>query len=196
MYRLFETIRINNGVPENIYLHNERMNRSRKAICNKKDLLNLEDYVTVPVDMKEGIVKCRIIYSESVISVEFTKYVPANVKTLKKVDAGTIKYDHKYLDRSRLISLIDKGVADDIIIIRNNCVTDTSYSNIVFTDGKNWITPDTPLLPGTMREYLLRKGVISQERITVNDISRFTHFRLINAMLMFEAPLNHVNFIH
>jgi 4-amino-4-deoxychorismate lyase len=196
MYRLFETIRIFNGVPENIYLHNERMNRSRKTIFSKKDNLNLGEYITVPLSLKEGTVKCRIIYSESVISVEFSNYVPADVKTLRRVDAGTIEYDHKYLDRSRLISLIDKGVADDILIIRNGCVTDTSYSNIVFTDGKKWITPDTPLLPGTMREYLLRKGVISQERITVNDISRFTHFRLINAMLMFEAPLNHINCIH
>ncbi len=195
MYRLFETIRINNGVPENLYLHYERMNRSRKAIFGKNDLLNLEDNITVPIDLKKGIVKCRILYSESVISVEFSNYVPAEVKTLKRVDAGTIEYDHKYLDRSRLISLIDKGVADDILIIRNGCVTDTSYSNIVFTDGNKWITPDTPLLPGTMREYLLRKGAISQGRITVDDISRFTHFRLINAMLGFDAPLNHVNCI-
>jgi 4-amino-4-deoxychorismate lyase len=195
MYRLFETIRINNGVPENIYLHNERMNRSRKSIFSKKELLNLEDYITVPDEMKRGIVKCRIIYSESILSVEFSNYVPANVKTLKKVDAGTIEYDHKYLDRNRLISLIDRSVADDILIIRNGCVTDTSYSNIVFTEGKRWITPDTTLLQGTMREYLLRKGVISKEKITVDDISRFTHFRLINAMLMFEAPLNDVNCI-
>jgi 4-amino-4-deoxychorismate lyase len=195
MYQLFETIRIINGVPVNLYLHNERMNRSRKVIFGKKDHLNLEEYIKVPTDLKDGITKCRIIYSESVISVEFTDYIPTDVKTFKKVDAGTIEYDHKYLDRSRLISLIDRSVADDILIIRNDCVTDTSYTNIVFTDSKRWITPDTPLLPGTMREYLLHNGTICQERITIDDIFQFTHFKLINAMLGFDAPIHPVSCI-
>jgi hypothetical protein len=40
-----------------------------------------------------------------------------------------------------------------------------------------------------MRELLLRKRMITEERLTVEEINRFTHFRLINAMLGFDAPI-------
>ncbi len=189
MYQLFETIKIIGGEPQNLSMHDERMNRSRHELFGKNDFLKLSDYITVPNDAKDRITKCRIIYATSINSIEFSPYIPANIKTLKIVDAGTLVYDYKYLDRSRLTALIDKSAADDILIIRDGCVTDTSFANIVFTDNQNWITPDTPLLHGTIRELLLLKGVIKGDRITINDLSLFTHFRLINAMLGFDAPL-------
>ena len=40
-----------------------------------------------------------------------------------------------------------------------------------------------------MRESLIGNGTIKAERITVDTLSHFTHFRLINAMLAFDAPL-------
>jgi len=189
MYQLFETIKIVGGEPQNLSLHDERMNRSRRERFGNNDLLKLSDYITVPNADKDSITRCRVIYAISVNSIEFSPYIPANTMTLKIVDAGTLDYNYKYLDRSRLNALIDKRVADDILIIRNRCVTDVSFANIVFTDGERWITPDTPLLHGTMRELLLRKGVIKMDRITINDLSLFTHFKLINAMLGFDAPL-------
>lgn len=189
MCRLFETIKIIGGKPQNLSLHDERLNRSRRKLFGTNDLLKLSDYIEVPDAGKDSIIRCRVTYANSVSSVEFSPYIPADIKTLKIVDAGTLVYDHKYLDRSGLTALIDKKEADDILIIRNGSVTDVSYANIVFTDGKRWITPDTPLLPGTMRELLLSEGLIKTDRITINDLSFFTHFRLINAMLGFDAPL-------
>lgn len=189
MCQLFETIKVIGGEPQNLSLHDERMNRSRHNFFGSNDFLKLSDYITVPDSAKKGVTRCRVIYGTTVNSIEYSPYVPAGINTLKMVDAGTLIYDHKYLDRSRLAALIDKSLADDILIIRNGCVTDTSYANIVFTDGLRWITPDTPLLPGTMREMLLRREIIKTERITVDYLVNLTHFRLINAMLGFEAPL-------
>ena len=189
MCQLFETIRIIGREPQNLALHEERMNRSRRQLFGNNDLLKLSDYITVPDADKDSITRCRVIYDISVSSIEFSPYIPANIKTLKIVNAGTLTYDHKYLDRSRLNALIDKRAADDILILKDGCITDVSFANIVFTDGERWITPDTPLLHGTMRELLLRKGVIKMDKITINEISLFTHFKLINAMLGFDAPL-------
>jgi 4-amino-4-deoxychorismate lyase len=189
MCQLFETIRITGGEPQNLPLHQERMNRSRRMLFDKYDQIVLSDLIKVPEDSKSGIYRCRIIYSDSVSSVEFLPYTAANVKTLKLVDSGTLSYDFKYLDRSHLTSLVDKKAADDILILRNGCITDASFANIVFTEGRRWVTPDTPLLCGTMRELLLRKKMITEERLTVEGIHRFTHFRLINAMLGFDAPI-------
>ena len=189
MYRLFETIKISDGKPENLHFHNERFNHSRNLLFGKSDHLRLEEYLNVPEDSRNGIVRCRIIYSDSVISVEFSPYVRAEIKSLKTVDGGSLQYDHKFLDRTPLLSLIDKNVADDILIVQNGLITDTSYANIVFTDEERWVTPDTPLLRGTMRAFLLATGKIFEERIPVNDLSRYTRFRMINAMLGFDAPL-------
>lgn len=195
MCRLFETIKIIDGEPRNLSLHDERMNRARRELFGRNDLLKLSDYISVPDSDKKGITRCRVIYAISIHSVEFSPYSPANIKTLKIVDAGSMVYNHKYLDRGQLTALIDKRAADDILLIRNGCVTDVSYANIVFTDGERWVTPGTPLLHGTMREFLLRKGVIQTDRITMNDLSLYTHFRLINAMLGFDAPLLPVSYI-
>jgi 4-amino-4-deoxychorismate lyase len=189
MCQLFETIKIIDGEARNLSIHEERMNCSRRKLLGNNDLLRLIDYITVPNDVKDKTIRCRVIYGTSINSINYSPYIPANIKTLKMVDAGTLVYDYKYLDRSRLTALIDKSVADDILLIRNGCITDASFANIVFTDGQRWITPDTPLLQGTMREFLLRKGLIRGDRITINDLPLFTHFRLINAMLGFDAPL-------
>ncbi len=189
MTLLLETIRISDGTPQNLFLHEKRMNASRRKLFGSTGDISLAEHILVPDDCLKGIYRCRVIYEESIKSVEFSPYRPAAIRTLKLVHADDIDYSLKYLDRSCLTGLIDRGVADDVLIIRNGFVTDTSYSNIVFTDGSHWVTPDTPLLHGTMREKLLREGAIKEEGITVADLGRFTHFRLINAMLGFDAPL-------
>ena len=189
MCQLFETIKIINGKPNNLHLHEKRMNISRHSLFNNNDILSLSDTIQVPEDFRSGTVKCRVIYSSSIKSVEYLSYTTANIKTLKKIEAGNLDYSYKYTDRSCLTSLIDKSLADDILLVKNGCITDVSFANIVFTDGNLWVTPDTPLLYGTMREFLILRGVIESVKIRVEDLSLFTHFRLINAMLGFEAPL-------
>jgi len=189
MCRLFETIRIDNGIPRNLGLHEQRMNRSRRELFDLNDELRLSDYTRVPEECRSGIFRCRVVYGQTIVSTEFTPYARAAVQTLRLVHADTLAYDHKYLDRSSLTGLINRDLADDILIVREGCVSDSSYANIVFTDGRRWLTPDTPLLPGTMRERLLRDGIIKAERIKVDTLGRLTHFRLINAMLGFDSPL-------
>jgi len=189
MCLLFETVKIINGKPENLALNDKRMNLSRQKLLGISENLRLSDFIQVPDEYKTGISRCRIIYASSIISTEYTRYYPAAIRTLKLVHADTLKYDFKYLDRSALIKLINKDLADDILIVKEGCITDSSFANIVFTDGKCWVTPDTPLLCGTMREKLLSKSIIMTERITVDNIYRFTHFRLINAMLGFNSNI-------
>ena len=189
MCQLFETIRITDGRPGNLDLHEQRLNRSRRKLFGLDDDLRLSDYIRVPEDCRSGVFRCRVVYDKTVVSTEFSPYIPAPVKTLRLVHADNLTYDHKYFDRRSLTGLINRDLADDVLIIKDGCVTDSSYSNIVFTDGRRWVTPDTPLLCGTMRERLLLDGTIKAERITIDTISQFIHFRLINAMLGFDAPL-------
>lgn len=189
MCLLFETIKIVDGEPVNLALHEKRMNSSRRKLFGKDDILQLSEVIQVPDEFKTGLIRCRVIYETTFKSIEFSPYFPAQIKTLKLVNADSLSYDLKYLDRSCLSALINKSIADDILIIKEGCITDSSFANIVFTDGKFWYTPDTPLLCGTMREKLISEGIIETQRITVDDLSQFTHFRLINAMLGFGSAL-------
>ena len=189
MCLLFETIKIVNGKPKNLALHDKRLNLSRHKLFGIDEILRLSDFIQVPEEYKIGIFRCRVIYGSSIVSTEYTPYYPAAIKTLKLVHIDTIKYDLKYLDRSCLTKCINKTHADDILIVKEGCITDSSFANIVFTDGKCWVTPDTPLLFGTMRENLLCKGIIMTDRITVDNLCHFTHFRLINAMLGFNSHI-------
>jgi 4-amino-4-deoxychorismate lyase len=99
------------------------------------------------------------------------------------VEGDAIDYHVKFFDRSRLESLYAlRGDCDDIIIVKNGLVTDTSMSNLIFLDGARWITPAEPLLAGTCRERLLSEGNITAATIRPKDLDHFIGVKLINAM--------------
>ncbi|MGD1946112.1 MAG: aminotransferase class IV [Croceivirga sp.] len=79
-----------------------------------------------------------------------------------------------------------KGNCDDVLIVKQGHITDSSYANIIFWDGKTWYTPSTYLLKGTKRSQLLHDGLIRETPIELNDLERYQGFQLINAMLDFN----------
>jgi 4-amino-4-deoxychorismate lyase len=79
-----------------------------------------------------------------------------------------------------------KAKAEEIIIVRNNHITDTSFSNLLFLKGKEWFTPTTYLLNGVQRQHLLKNKKIKETEITLQNIKQFTHFQIINALNDFD----------
>lgn len=191
MYQLFETIQVLDGCLMNIYHHNERFNHSRQVLFHLEDKIHLEDIIDLPAYTKTGLFKCRVIYTTKIVSIDFEPYIPRVIRTLKLITCDSIKYSYKYLDR-RILSDLQKqrGEADDILIIKNGLLTDTSYSNILLFDGQSWVTPKTPLLAGTMRALLIKKGIAHEQMLTVSHIKNAEKIRLINAMLPFEAEID------
>ena len=119
---------------------------------------------------------------------EFSFYHPKKISKLKLVQGDHLSYSLKYTDRHSLEALsLQKGACDDILIIKNGKITDTSYANIILFDGENWVTPDEPLLAGTCRQRLLDGKKIIEKSIRVEDLSGYTSFKLINAMLDFDS---------
>lgn len=84
------------------------------------------------------------------------------------------------------MSLTQKNDADDILIVRHGLITDTSFSNILLLDGMQWVTPAEPLLAGTCRARLLQQQRIIAKTIHLEDLSKYSHFMLINAMRDFD----------
>lgn len=135
-------------------------------------------------------VKCRISYAETIESIEFEPYIPKVIQSLQLVYDDRIDYGYKYKDRSVLNALLERrGDADEILIVKNGLVTDTSYSNIVFLRDGKWFTPQVPLLSGTRRADYLQKRLIFPLNIAPGEIGQFEEARLINAMLSIEEAI-------
>ena len=95
-----------------------------------------------------------------------------------------IDYSFKSADRSSLNRLTaQKGDCDEIIIVKNGLVTDTSFTNIAVFDGEQWLTPRHPLLMGTKRACLLEKRILKEADISVEALMRAQKVSLINAMI-------------
>jgi len=128
-----------------------------------------------------------VVYGKDIEAIEFKPYQPRPIKTLKLVKDNEIDYSFKYADRENINLLYERrGNYDDILIVKNNLVTDTSYCNIIFFDGNKWLTPEFPLLKGTKRQQPLDGGKISVAKIIVESLRSFHEFMLINAMLDFD----------
>lgn len=188
MFRLLETIRCENGELQNLPYHQARMDASISELFKTNNVLFLEK-IPVPDHCKHGLYKCRVVYEKVIESVEFFPYHLPSIKSLKIIN-DEINYDYKFADRSALHKLFDKkGKFDDILIVKNGLITDTSYANIIFFNGKNWLTPAFPLLNGTQRAKLLDEEKILPAEIHVSDLKHFQHARLINALISFEDKL-------
>jgi 4-amino-4-deoxychorismate lyase len=184
MCQLIETIKIVEGQFQNIACHNNRLNRSRKDFFKLNDEIDIAKSVDIPDSARQGIYKCTVTYNEKITEIKFQPYSIREIKSLKIVTDNTILYNYKYADRSALNNLLErKGRCDEIIIVKNDRITDTSFSNIILYDGKNWLTPDTPLLKGIQREKFLKDGLIQEAEIRTKDLTKFQSVGLINAML-------------
>lgn len=184
---LFETIKIANATTLNLSWHQKRVDFTFGSLFKGTTALRLQDLIEIPDQYSTGIFRCKFIYNEKEWSTEFSQYTPRQVKTLKLIDGNGIAYPHKFNDRSAIDLLYDqRGECDDVLIVNDGYITDTSIANILFSDGKNWFTPSTPLLPGTTRARLLDAGRVCETEITIYNYRDFSHFMLINALNDFD----------
>ena len=186
-----ETIKIENGIIYNFDIHQERMHRTAFFHYGTKPELKI-DTSSILSHLQGEKIKCRVLYSSSIISVEFHAYKLKKIRSLQVVEDNSITYRYKSVERNFLNNLFEqrKG-ADDIIIIKDGNITDTSFSNLVFEslDGELF-TPKTYLLEGTKREFLLRNGIIKEREIKTDDISLYKKVYLINAMIDIEDNIS------
>jgi 4-amino-4-deoxychorismate lyase len=183
MFPFIETIKIWNGEVKNLHFHQARFNRTRNEMLGLKSHPALSKEIIIPSYAKNGLFKCRILYDHQVTGVEFQPYDRAVIRSLKLIDGSQVSYPYKSSDRSALIALYDqRDSCDDILILKDGRITDSYFANVVFWDGSDWVTPEPPLLEGTMRAFLLGKGTIKKAGIRIEDLSGFRSLKLINAL--------------
>ena len=185
MSLFIESIKIFNGRIYNLRRHESRMQRSRvELISSDVSPIKLRKHIYVPTDLRQGLVKCRIVYDEDIQAITYTPHTPKVIRSLKLVYDNSINYHCKYHDRDHINELyVQKGECDDIIIAKDGMLTDSSYSNIALLQNGKWYTPTTCLLKGTRREQLIDQGRLVEREISVDDIGKYESVCLINAMM-------------
>jgi len=190
MYQFIETIKIKNGKFQNLSFHLQRMKNTIMNFFNIDFITNI-DNLQIPEIYINDVVKCRIIYSSKIDSIEFLNYEIKKINKLKIIEDNNIEYDYKFLNRQRLEYLYNlRNDCDEIIISKNGLITDTSYSNIVLEKKGKYYTPNTPLLKGTKRDFYLKKKIIVPITISIDNLFEYENIRLINSMIdLEESPI-------
>ncbi len=182
MPQLLETVKTVDGDILHVKYHQKRLEYSCKML-GFKSKYNLLSLIQAP---KKGTYRCRIIYDDVNINITYLPYKTKNILSLKVVQDNSIEYALKYENRDALNTLLErKADCDDIAIIKNGYLTDTTIANIALFDGEHWHTPKRPLLHGTTRQRLLDNGTIIEKDIALMSISSYEKCAIFNAMIGF-----------
>lgn len=184
---LFESIQIRDGIAQRLDLHEDRMDRSRKEIFGSSNRIRLGSIIDVPEDLLEGIVKCKVIYGETIGRIAFERYVPRkHVGSVIVEFNEPLDYQCKYTRRDLFDRLEQLHPGKAVILSINGLITDATYANLAFFDGERWLTPESYLLNGVMRQWLLGRRMIEEAEISLANLPRYQSVKLINAMLEWE----------
>lgn len=186
MFQFFESIKIEDQEISLLDFHQKRVNETF-ANFGKEGSIDLgKIYKSLNHD-EDGLFKLRISYDlNKSFRTQLIPYAISEISDFQLVENNSFSYSFKFEDRKEFERMKIKAKADEIIIVKNNHITDTSFSNLLFQKGKEWFTPSTFLLNGVQRQHLLKAKKIKETEITLQNIQDFSHFQIINAMNDFD----------
>ncbi|WP_374442225.1 aminotransferase class IV [Epilithonimonas sp.] len=186
MSRFIESIKVEDQKIFLKELHQKRMNATFLHF-GKKCKIDIHSIFLNLEHEEDGLYKFRIEYDlENNFKTQIIPYAISELYDFELVIDNEIDYSFKSADRTQLQKLKDKSHGDEVIIVKNNQISDTSYSNLLFLKNKIWFTPKSYLLNGVMRQNLLLSKKIKETEITLDNIKEFTHFQIINALNDFD----------
>lgn len=183
-----ETIKILDGKIYNLDYHQKRY----ESVLSSFGINKFLDLVTFINPPSEGLYRCKILYTlENILDIKYYLYEKRTIQSLKIIHTNFIEYAIKYEDRSEITELFEqRELSDDILIVKDGYITDTSIANIALYDGISWVTPKRPLLKGTTRQRYLDNAKIIESDIKVQDLRKFSKIALLNAMIDFDIITN------
>ena len=196
MSQFIESIKVEDQEIFLLELHQKRVNQTF-AHFGKEGSIDLAKIFKNLQHDEDGLFKLRISYDlDKRVRTQMIPYAIPEIHDFQLIENNSFDYSFKFEDRKELDKMKMKSKAEEIIIVKNNHITDTSFSNILFLKGKDWFTPSSYLLNGVQRQNLLKQKKIKETEITLQNIKQFSHFQLINAMNdfddMFIYPLSRI----
>lgn len=186
MSQFIESIKVEDKQIFLLELHQKRVNQTFTHF-GKEGSIDLSKIFKHLEHDENGMFKLRLSYDlDKRVRTQMIPYAIPEIADFQLVENNSFDYSFKFEDRKELDKMKMKSKAEEIIIVKNNHITDTSFSNILFLKGKEWFTPNSYLLNGVQRQNLLKQKKIKETEITLQNIKQFSHFQLINAMNDFD----------
>lgn len=186
MCLFIESIKLLDGKFFRLEYHQKRVDDTFAFHFANKKAHNLESILNQSSIPHTGLYKCRMLYGAENVSVEFAPYTIREIKSLRLIHTDIQPTLFKSAVRKAYDEAFDRrGECDDVLLIHNGLITDSSYCNVAFFDGNVWISPQTPLLKGTNLSQLVNLGLVQQMDILYYEISKYSRISLFNAMIEF-----------
>lgn len=186
MSQFIESIKIEDQEIFLLELHQKRVNTTFSHFGKEGSIDIAKIFKDLQHD-EDGLYKLKITYDlNKNYRTQLIPYAISEIDDFQLVENNGYDYSFKFEDRKEFERMINKAKASEIIIVKNNHITDTSFSNLLFLKGKEWFTPTTYLLNGVQRTHLLKNKKIKEAEITLQNITEYSHFQLINAMNDFD----------
>lgn len=186
MSQFFESIKVEDQKIFLLDLHQKRVNDTFEHF-GKEGSIDLGSIFNNLQHDEDGLYKLKITYDlNKNFRTQMIPYAISEIDHFQIVENNLYDYSFKFEDRKELEMMKMKSKADEIIVLKNNHITDTSFSNLLFKKGKDWFTPTTYLLNGVQRQQLLNTKKIKEAEITLQNLKDYSHFQIINAMNDFD----------
>ncbi|MCA6067275.1 aminotransferase class IV [Chryseobacterium sp. RG1] len=186
MSQFIESIKVEDQKVFLLELHQKRINQTFSHF-GKEGSIDLKKIYEKLEHDEDGLFKLRLVYDlDKKVRTQMIPYAIPEIADFQLVENNSFDYSFKFEDRKELDKMKMKAKTEEIIIVKNNHITDTSFSNLLFLKGKDWFTPSTYLLDGVQRQNLLKQKKIKETEITLQNIKQFSHFQLINALNDFD----------
>lgn len=187
MCRFIESIKLQDGNFKRLELHQARIRKAFKAFYPNEKVFDLAEFLSKSdFPTEKGIFKSRIVYDAEIRQLEFNPYVMRPINSLRLVGTEIESLPYKPEDRSLFNAAFAlREDCDDVLFVKNELLTDTSYCNVALFDGNNWFTPRIPLLYGVNRAELLNEGKLAEKDIKLHKLKDYQQIALFNAMIEF-----------
>ena len=182
MSQFIESIKVEDTEIFLLDQHQKRVNETF-SYFGKEVSINIDEIFKSLKHDEDGLYKFKITYDlTGKYRTQMIPYAMSEIANFQLVENNSYDYSFKFEDRKELEKMKILSKAAEIIIVKNNHITDSSYSNLLFKKGKDWFTPKTFLLNGVQRQSLLKSKKIKEAEITLQNLSEYSHFQLINAL--------------
>ncbi len=181
----FETIKAIDGVLQHIDYHQARFDKTRQECYGSADKISLSSLLLPP---KNLTCKVRVEYAQKVLHVDYIPYLPRLINSFCIVESD-LNYTYKWSNREEINALLVEDY-DDIMIIKNGLLCDTSIANVALLIDGVWMTPQMPLLTGVTRQRLIDSGFLQVENLTEESLQKMEKFAIMNALIGFKIIEN------
>lgn len=186
MSQFIESIKVEDQEIYLLDLHQKRINETF-AHFGKEGSLDLDAIFKGLEHDEDGLYKLKITYDlDKKFRTQMIPYAMSEIDNFRLVENNSYDYSFKFEDRKELEKMKILSKSAEIIIVKNNHITDTSFSNLIFQKDKNWFTPKSYLLNGVQRQHLLKSKKIQEAEITLQNLKEYSHFQIINSLNDFD----------